>query len=297
MISQRPARRVLLVAVLSAAGCGRAAPPSRFPSAAAALERMHATYECSRGVSGEAKTESYGEEGRRVVNVLFWSVLPERLRFEVLPPNELTFPLIIVTSNGKHFAQLDKNNRRFVHGPSSTCNLARFTRVAVPPFALVQLLRGEAPVLVHEPRNASIAWESGRYVIRIRSKHQASEEIHLEPNPADWNLPFGRQRLRVLEVRVEQQGYELYRAELDGHAPAPTADVWTDPDRLSADVPPSGPPCKAEVPHRVRLLVAEEERDVLLRYEEVAHNPPLLSDLFDQTPPQGVSVRYADCRE
>jgi hypothetical protein len=277
-----------------ALGCG-APPPSQFPSAQAALDRMHATYACSRGIQGEAKVDYYGEQGRVRGSVTFTLALPQQLRFEVTSPFGVM--LSSLTSNAEQFALFDLQHRQFLHGPASTCNVARFTRVPVPPSALVQLLRGEAPVLVHEAGSASVAWESGTYVVRIDAVHDAHEQIFLQPTPEDWARPWSEQRVRVLEVRVQQQGIELYRAELGGHRAARTAPPRRDPDGFGADLPPSGPACAAEVPRSVRLLVPDSDQDLLLLIRQVSHNPPLVRGVFEQATPGGVAVRYASCED
>jgi hypothetical protein len=169
--------------------------------------------------------------------------------------------------------------------------------VPVPAHALAQLLRGEAPVLVHEPTQASVAWESGRYVVRIRSKHQARQEIELEPSPDTWMLPWTRQRVRVLEVRVEQQGFELYEAKLEEHRTAKTALPRRDPEGLAPTIPPSGPECLTEVPRRLRLAVPQSGQDLIVASTEVALNPALAGDPFVQAVPRGVRLRYADCAD
>jgi hypothetical protein len=198
-----------------------------------------------------------------------------------------------LTSDGNDFALFDLKEKQFFYGPSSGCNVARFTRVPVPPHALVQLLRGEAPVLVHDPARATIGWEAGCYVVRIYSRHAAREEIRIEPTPADWQLPWRQQRVRVLQVAVEQHGIELYRAELSDHRVARTAQPRVDPDGIDPDILPSGPVCRAEVPRSVRLLVPDTDQDLLLLSKEVSHNPPLIEGVFRQQPPRGVTVRYA----
>ena len=80
--------------------------------------------------------------------------------------------------------------------------------------------------------------------------------------------------MRVLDVRVDQQGYELYHAELDDHAGAPTAGPREDPDNLAPPLPPSGPVCDAEIPRRIRVEVAEPEADVRLLYDTAHLEPP-----------------------
>jgi len=273
-------------------GCVRDPPPSRFPSADDALARMHATYACSRGVQGEAKVDYYGDQGRVRGSVIYTAMLPEQVRLEVFSPFGVV--LSTLTADGDVFALSDVENRQYLYGPASACNVARFTRVPVPAQALVQLLRGEAPVLAHGPADARIEWD-GDYVVEIRSRHLANQEIRLEPLPEDWNLPWEKQRVRVLEVAVEQQEIELYRAELRDHRAARTAPARVDPDGLGADIPPSGPWCRAQVPRAVRLQVPGTDQDLVLTTEKVSHNPPLIDGMFRQQIPGGVVVRYADC--
>jgi hypothetical protein len=165
----------------------------------------------------------------------------------------------------------------------------------VPPAVLVQLMSGEAPVLVHEPEQASIDWSAGRYVIEITSKHGASETIELEPRAADWDKPYGEQRLRVVGVTVRQQGAELYRAELSDHRQARTAAPRVDPLGIDDPIPPTGPQCFAEVPGTLRFVVPLSERDVVFEYSHVEHNPPLTPGVFEQTPPGGVKLMRAMC--
>ena len=291
------ARVPLLSALLTAFAVGCASPPpaSQFPNAQAALDRMRATTSCSRALTSDAKIDYFGEAGRIRGNLLYVVAVPDKLRLDVVSPFGAT--VSTVTSDGRNFALFDLRQKQFLRGPANACNLGRFTHVPVPPAALVQLLRGEAPVLVHAPGAASIAWEGGEYVVRIRSTRDASEEIHLKPLEQDFALPFNAQRLRVTEVRVAQQGIELYRAQLVGHRPAKMSAPRVDPDGLDPPIPPSGPSCQSEVPGRLRLQVPDGDQDVILENVDVSHNPPLSAELFQQSPPGGVSVRYSPCAD
>jgi hypothetical protein len=255
---------------------------------------MRATSACSRGVQGESKVDYFGEQGRVRGSTLFVASRPDHVRFDVFSPFGVT--LSTLTSDGSDFALLDVSGKTFWAGPASECNVARFLRVPVPPHALVTLLSGEAPVLVHEPADATLGWEAGSYVIRIQSRHGASEVVRLEPRPEDWNLEWSKQRVRVSEVRVVQQGIELYRVELSGFASAHTAKPRVDPDGIDPDLPPSGPACDMEVPRRVRITSEASAQDVLLVHQELALNPPLVPGLFRQSAPAGVKLRSAFCR-
>jgi hypothetical protein len=221
-------------------------------------------------------------------------VLLDKLRFDVFSPFGVT--LSTLTSDGDQFSLYDLREKVFLRGPANSCNIARFTQVPVPPFALVQMLRGEAPVLVHEPAQASLEWDGwDGYLIQISSKNQARQSIHLEPTEATWNRDWKEQQVIVRDVTVTQEEYELYRAEMDDHEPASTDKPMTDPDGLGPAIPPSGPACSAPVPRMLRLVVPDGDQELVLRVSEVAHNPPLIEGVFRQPRPRGVSERYSDC--
>ena len=284
-----------LLSLLALSACAGPPPASQFPNAQAALDRMRATTSCSRALTSDAKIDYFGDAGRIRGSLLYVVAVPDKLRLDVVSPFGAT--VSTVTSDGKQFALFDLRQKQFLRGPANACNLGRFTHVPVPPAALVQLLRGEAPVLVHNPSAASIAWESGEYVVRIQSTRGASEEIHLQPLQQDYSLPFGEQRVRVSEVRVEQLGVELFRAQLVGHRAAKMSVPRIDPDGLDAPQPVSGPSCQSEVPGRLRLQLPDGNQDVILENVDVSHNPPLDERVFQQSPPGGVDVRYSPCAD
>jgi hypothetical protein len=206
--------------------------------------------------------------------------------------------LATLTSDGSRFALADLRNKTLTQGPATACNIARLTTVAVPGFVLVDLLRGEAPVLKHAAEGASISWDTaGFWVIGIASLHEAREEIRLAPRPDDWTKSWQEQRMRVLEVRVVQQGYLLYRAQLGEHGPAPTAGPRVDPDHLEPPIPPSGPVCDAEIPRRIEVEVEDPTADVRFQYQQVSWNPPLPQGVFDQAPTPGMVVQPVTCED
>jgi hypothetical protein len=254
---------------------------------------MHATYACSRGIVGEAKLDYFGDEGRIRASMLFAAERPERVRIDVFSPFGAT--LSTFTMDGTAFGLSDMKAKRYFHGAAEQCAVARFLGIPVPPHALVQLFAGEAPVLVHQPGQATISWQSGAYQVRIAGKHQASETITLLPSPGDWNKPWQQQQLRVLQVAVAQQGIDLYQAEFSDHEPAGTAAPRVDPDGLEPDIPPSGPQCRAEVPRRIRFVVPPRGRDVEVAHQEVEHNPPLRPGMFEQVRAGGLRSALIEC--
>src|SRR5690606_9350872 len=137
--------------------------------ARAAIERVRSMHSCSRGLRGEAKLDYFDESGRVRVDAYYMSAHPQSLRFDLVSP--FGTPLSTLTVDREDFALLDRDARVFYVGQANECNVARFLRVPVPPAVLVQLLAGEAPVLVHTPEQARIAWESEGYVVELDSLH------------------------------------------------------------------------------------------------------------------------------
>jgi hypothetical protein len=286
-------RSVALAPILFTAACAATPPRSQFPTADAALGRMKATNACVNGVQGDAKIDHFSPKGRVRGQVYLLAVNPDRVRFDVVA---FGTPVYTLTSDGTKFEMLDIKEKLFLHGPSSPCNLARLTQVPLPGFALVDLLRGEAPVLVHQPAGARIAWDGhGYYKVELDSTREASEEIHLEVHPQDFDKPWEQQRVRVLGVRVAQRGVDLYDAELSNFESAHTAEPRKDPDGIDPDIPPSGPACDTELPRSIRMRVPNTGEDVVFQYKEAKWNPPLVSGAFQQKVPGGVRERFVTC--
>ncbi len=290
--------RGLVLGVLLA-GCHSVPPPaSPFPSAAAALAAMKDTYRCARGLHGEATVVHYSDRGRVRGKVLLYAVRPADLRLDLLAPPPVSAPVSTLTAQADEFRLLNLRERRFYEGRATACNIARLTEVPVEAHALVKLLAGQAPLLVHDDSQLQMSWDRhGYYVIRIPSTREAFEEVHLAPTPADLAKPWREQRVRVLDVRVSQRGADLYHAELGDHRPAVTAAPLTDPDGIEAPIPPSGPACTADVPHKIQIEASSGDQDMLFRYEHVDLNPPLPSGVFTQPVPAGVEVVRVDCSQ
>jgi hypothetical protein len=285
--------RFALASLVALPGCFAHPPASQLPSAAAALERLRETGRCGTGVQASAKVDEFGKQGRIRLDLLMFATAPANLRMDVVSPFGVT--LATLTSDGSRFALADLRDKRFYVGPASACNIARFTTVAVPGYVLVDLLRGQAPVLkrASEP---TITWSgSGYYVVRIASTREASEELHLVPHPDDFGKPWSLQRLRLLEVKVEQYGDLLYHAELADHRPTTTAPARVDPDGVEPPIPPSGPPCDAEIPRSIHVEMPSERADVLFRYDKVQWNPPLPEGTFTQPPSNAMPTVPVTC--
>lgn len=290
----------LIAAVAALSGCGCASvppPPSQMPTGQAAIDRMRATFAPCNGVQAEAKIDHFGNRGRVRGNLLMFAMRAANLRMDVMAPPPLMQPIATLTTDGTGFAFADLRQKRFFVGPASACNIARLTTVAIPASVLVEILHGEAPVLKHAPEAATIEWNGkGYYVVKIASTRGAREELHLAPRPDDWARPWDQQRMRVLDILVEQQGIVLYRAELEAHASAAMSSAQVDDAGIDPPIPPSGPFCDAEIPRKIHIEVPAQEDDVQFKYESVKWNPPLPQGTFLQEQPGGLqAVRVGEC--
>jgi hypothetical protein len=276
-------------------GCPSVAPPrSQVPTGDAAIDRLRSTGACGLGVQANAKIDHFGEHGRVRGDVMLFAVAPAKVRMDVVSPFGVA--LATLTSDGERFALADLREKRFYFGPASPCNIARLTTVPIPGHALVALLRGQAPVLKHEPAGTTITWSGkGYYVVTIASTRDASEELHIAPFPDDFSRPWSEQRMRLREVVVRQYGGVRYKAALEDPAPASMSKPRVDPDHLEPDIPPSGPDCHAELPRRIHVEVPDLDEDVLFKYVEVTWNPPLPEGTFTQPVPQGMQVVPVQC--
>lgn len=286
MAPKTPRSVALCVGLCALSGCAR--PTSQFPNGQAALDRMKALYDCSHGVKAEAKLDHKSPQGRIRGDLSFFAVDPANVRFSVFSP--FGAELATLTSNGQRFAFNDTVQKRFLEGPASACNIAKLTQVPVPSHALVSLLQGRAPLLVHEPGQVSISWNSpflglfgkGHYEVEIPSKNGAKQTLLIEIPREDMEKPWGEQRLRVVEIRVEQQSVELYRAKLsDFHAPEMGKPV-IDEDGIDPPVLPIGPECKIEVPKRILVEVPVHDDNVRFEYKRVEVNPAVPDGVFVQ---------------
>jgi hypothetical protein len=293
--SARSARHGIFVAIVALfGGCAVAPPRSQPPDASALVARLTEQQRCAGGLQGSAKVDVVTQRGRVRGDVYLFAVAPDRVRFDVVSGFGAT--LFTLTSDGREFKLADQEQKAFFVGPASPCNLARFTQVPVPGHALASMLRGQPPVLVHEPGSARLAWDDeGFYRVSLASRHEATEELRVGVAPEDFALPWERQRLRLLGVRVDQRLETLYDVDLSDHFATETAPPRVDEDGLDEPIPPSGPACSAEVPRRVRFLVPRTDDDVLFELTEAKWNPPLLPDTFTQPVPGGMRVVRVSC--
>lgn len=286
---------VAAVLGLCTLGCPPSPPPSKFPTGADALDRMKATYACANGIKGEGNIDHVSPDARIRGDVYLFAINPARVRVDVISSfGALVYSL---TSDGQNFLMLDNNEKQLLYGPAKPCNLARMTKVPVPGHALVWLLRGEAPLLVHEREAPTIEWMGDFYKVDIPSTRDARQCVHLEVYEEDWNKPWAEQRVRVTKVTTYQKEATLYQAKLSDHKLAKTAPPRVDEDGLEEDIPPSGGACNVEIPRSIHITVPYTKDDVLFEYDDVAFNPPIPEGAFTQPVPGGVRKIFVDCKD
>ena len=291
-LEPRSTAALFALASLCVSACAVHPPASQPPTGQAAIDRLRATGACGTGVQASAKANQFGIHGRVRADVLFFAQAPSKLRMDIVSPFGGT--LATLSSDATRFALADFRDKRFFTGRATACNIARLTTIPVPGNVLVDLLRGQAPLLKHDA--ASIAWSGrGYWIVDVPSTREAREELHLAPNPDDWNKPWSEMRVRLVDVKVEQAGVVLYHAELDDHRAASTAKPRVDPDGVEPPMPPSGPQCDAEIPRRIHVEVPSENADVLFRYDDVVWNPPIPPGTFVQSAPPGMEQVPVEC--
>jgi hypothetical protein len=228
---------------------------------------------------------------------------PEKVRFDLY--SEFGVTLSTLTSDVEKFALYSLDQRSFWYGPARTCNIERFTQVAVPAFALVELLRGRPPVLEHEAGQAEVRYKAplfgrGRYVVDIVGAHAASQRLELGIPQEDFQKPLDEQRVRLLGVRVRQGGRLLYKVALDGHSPQERAESELTQEEIEMGIPAlpsSGPECHAELPGQLTFAVPGSGYQLTIDNQKVAHNPPIARTAFTQRIPSGVRSQHSDCSD
>ncbi|MCC6524777.1 MAG: hypothetical protein IT373_19120 [Polyangiaceae bacterium] len=277
-------------------GCVHPPPKFQFPTAEDALVRMKQGFACANGVHGIGKIDHRSpDQGRVRGEISIFALNPARVRIDVINP--FGAMLFTLTSTSREFQMLDFQQKQLLEGAASACNLARLTKVPVPGHVLVTLLRGEAPLLAHQPEAATLAWDGsdGFYRVRIKGNHDAEQEVRLGVHEDDFDKPWQDQRLRVVGVTTQQEGYVLYDAELRNHEVAHTAKPLEDEMGVDEDVPPSGGPCDIEVPRSIRVEVPSTADDVIFQYKSLDLNPPVEQGYFYQTLPPGTERVRVEC--
>jgi hypothetical protein len=280
------------VAMSLMTGCpSMPAPQYPFAKASNVITQLEATQSCGRNVQASAKIDFFGKQGRFRGDLLLFAGRAANLRLDAVSPFGVA--LATLTSDGNNFALADLREKAFYVGPAEPCNIARLTSVPIPGPALVDLLRGSAPLITHD--RSSLIWSGRGYYEMELLGQVGSERLRIGVHPDDVTKPTAQQRMRLLDVLVRNGETVLYHAELDGHSPASMATARVDDDGVEPPIPPSGPECHAEAPRTIHLEVPADDKDVIFRYDKVTWNPPLPANVFQQSQPSGMPLVRVNC--
>jgi outer membrane lipoprotein-sorting protein len=241
------------------------ARPLPAPTAEALLSHLRAQRARLRSLRADAKVD-HSSDGERVKFTMGLLVAEGgRFRLEAEAPIGGSIVATVV-SDGKRFAMLDSRNGRFLEGPATACNVARFLRLVLPPEEIVSVLLGSAPL---EGTPLAVEWdprEGGREVLTLGTADGGSERLVLDGDPLRWDLLEAERRDAAGQVRwrVRHEGW------------GPQADGVRLPLRISIEEPPHG-------------------GDVRLKLRDVEVNVELLDEVFHLVPPPGLTIEPAHC--
>lgn len=293
---------LLLVASLFVLAC---APPPRLrhASASSLLSRLEQQSACSRAVLGEAKLHVSGPFLDVQQDLLYRAEVPDKLRLDLF--SSLGVTLSTLSTESGNLAVYDLAQKSFFYGPANSCNLERFARVRVSPFALVELLRGRAPVVVHQNEDVRVRFvrplfSAGYYEVRIRGEHEIVQLLRIEVAPGDLERALEEQRLRLRLVRVKQAGKLLYEVKLRDYSAAKRPELQLSQQDREMGLPepvPSGPQCHAELPGELSFFMGEGAYRLVVVNEERVHNPAAVVGAYRQEVPPGLRAQRATCEE
>jgi hypothetical protein len=249
----------------AALGCkpGPVNTPASLPTARALLDELRARQAQVRSLRGDSKLDFWADGGRTKVTVNLAVMRPGQLRFAAENPISGHTAGTLVT-DGRRFALLDVEHNRFLVGAALPCNVARMTRIPMPPEDVVTILLGSAPIRPHEA--AEVGWNpasGGREVLLLRL-------------PGGWT-----QRLEMART-----SRDLVDAQL--HDPAGTM-VW---HLAHEDFRWIG---GARLPKKTRFVAPKERADVVLRYRDIDVNGSIPEEVFHLTPPPGMVATEVGC--
>ena len=207
------------------------------------------------------RVDHFGEEHRIQGKMYLFSVLPRRLRVELVSP--FGSPLSVLTVNEKEFALHDAREGRYLTGPAEPCNIARLIQIPLPAEDVIRILVGHAPLI---DGTSEVDWDSeGFYRVHITDGVRTEQ---LEIGPDKETLPLRRAVMTDAEGVIFDIAYDRHQM-VGGHS----------------------------IPHEIRVKMPREKADLLLRYDAagVELNVELPTDAWSQTPPSGLLVEHVAC--
>lgn len=274
-------------------------PAARFAHTAQILQRLQQRTSCSRAVQGEAKLVVKAPLFRRQGNLLFRAHAPDHLRLDLYSPFGVT--LSTLTTSGEELSLYEPHASTMYTGRANACSVQRFAGVAIPSFALVEILRGRPPVIDFAQARLRLKGGSpagARYTAQLASADGTKERLEFFVPREDFQLPLEQQRVFLSRVRVKQHRSLLYDVHLSDYRAVSRRPLSRAADEMGLGQPrahPTGPACEAELPFSFVFSVGRPAVSLSVRAEELEHNPPEVLGVYTQTPTPGVRRVPVDC--
>jgi outer membrane lipoprotein-sorting protein len=257
-----------LLALLVPTACcgpGTANGPASLPTAATLIQEVRGRQAQARSLRGETKMDYMAPEGRTKVTVNLAVARPGRLRFEAENPISGHTVGTLVT-DGRTFALLDVEHNRFLYGPALACNVARMTRIAMPPDDVAVILLGSAPILPHERADVGYTRDGGgREILTLHLRDGARERIAIARKTRD-----------VVEAELlDRTGRSVWRL---AHEDFRTVGA-------------------VRLPRKTKFVEPRGKADILIRFKDVEANVAIPDAVFTLAPPPGMLARLVGCEE
>jgi len=203
--------RLAVVPVLVLLGCLPPhldlGPQGEARSAEELLRRVDAAEASVQGLSGEARLELAGPQGR--VAVALFAAVGQSASLHLEQLDFFGRPRLLLVTDGHRFLLHDAEAGRWYAGPATRASLARFLPVPLAPGELAALLLGRAPRLAPASAELTLDATRGRYRLTLTRGNRVQQ---LEVDPAS---------ARVLRSTLDGAQVEFSRLEAQGGAVFP----------------------------------------------------------------------------
>ncbi len=184
---------------------------------------------------------------------------PAKLRFET--ESFFDQPLSILITDGMRFSLWDMQEGRFLSGRATPDNISRVIPIPMDGPEVVGIIMGDPPLIAYA--QSALRWDpdQGQYHLTLSNSRQ-TQQIWIHP-----------ERLRPVKIVCEQEGKLLYRLQYQ---------EW------------QGGKQDPHFPTKIRFEMPARDIQLRLRLREVERNVELSKELFELTPPPGLSVEIID---
>lgn len=276
--ASKPLLALLFVLGLEACG-GRPCPTQPHTNPFRALEQHRSQRQPVMAISGEARVDQRGAEGRIRGTVFMLVQRPDHVRFDAMTQ---LGPAAVLTSDGTQFQLLDLRDDRFLQGPACPSNIARLVGIPLSGEQLTQFLLGDSPRI--DAKSHSIACVAGgNYMVTLLDAEGWRQEIELAVRDADRELPPAEQHTRLVRSELfTPDGSSEWRATFD--------DFRFVADPSSHEEPRRG----VVLPHRVHFV--GRGADTLVKFITIELNAEIPEGAFTQQPPAALVPQTVSCQ-